>query len=261
MIDYTGDMAVAEAGRKLAGRRVLFVDPPSVIQEQMIHFLVTAQYEAAVIRDSRLVNRVLRAFPSSVVYFNADASKGEKHLEQLVRAVIEGHSEHGADVGILAYDKNEELARKFLMEIGATCGYVTLNLGFKTSAGIIVRALEAAEARGTRRFVRVHAPEGKASFNILAGGTRISGRILDISEAGTAAFLDTDYPIGTHFPDMQLQLWGSICRVSATIRGTRQTPQGMVHVLMFEAITESTTRGKIYAFLKRVMQYEVDKLT
>ncbi len=253
-------MDATAAQLKNAGRRVLFVDPPSVIQEQMIHFLVTAQYESAIVKDARRILPVLRAFPNSIVYFNIDSHQGGPALEQFVRSVVASRDNHGADVGILAYDQDEELARKYLMDIGTSCGFVTLNLGFKKSAGIIVRALEAAEARGERRFVRVKVPAGKGTFNLIAGGVRNAGKILDISEAGMAVLLDTPHPIGTYFADIQLQLWGSICRVAGTIRGTRQSPDGLVSVLMFDEITESTTRGKIYAFLKRVMQHEVDRV-
>ena len=58
----------------------------------MIHFLVTAQYEAAIVKDHRRINAVLRAFPESVVYFNIDSRLPPAVLEQIVRAVINGRS-------------------------------------------------------------------------------------------------------------------------------------------------------------------------
>lgn len=113
----------------------------------MIQFLVTAQYEAAVIRDHRKVNPVLNAFPGSVVYFNIDTRLPPEALEQIIRAVIAGAPNHGAEVGILSYNPNPDLARHYLMEIGVTCGYVILELGFQKSARIVIKALEAAQAR------------------------------------------------------------------------------------------------------------------
>lgn len=241
-----------------SGRRVLFVDPPSVIQEHMIHFLVTAQYEAGVVRDHRAVHAVLRKYPNSIVYFNLDTRMPPGALEQIIRAVIAGSSHHGADVGILSYNENKELARHYLMDVGVTLGYITLGLGFEKSARIIIKALEASEARGDRRYVRVKAPTNKALLNLKSDSGTVNGRILDISEAGMACTLSAEYSKGTYLENIQLQLWGNLATVNGTIEGTRETPTGRIYVVMFDPISESKTRGKIYSFLKRVMQHEID---
>lgn len=228
----------------------------------MVHFLVTAQYEAAIVRDHRVIQAVLARFPNSVVYFNADSRIPPGALEQIVKAVISGHASHGADVGLVSYNENREMAQHYLMDIGVTCGYVMLNIGFEKSARIIIKALEAAEARGDRRFVRVRVPEnrGKLNINLNSGEQKLTGAVLDISEAGMACSLSEAYPPGTIFPDIQLQLWGTLCRVSGKIAGRRETPDGVVNVVMFDQITESSVRSKIYAFLKKVMQHEVDSV-
>tara|TARA_B100000614_G_scaffold134012_1_gene119291 strand:- start:443 stop:1126 length:684 start_codon:yes stop_codon:yes gene_type:complete len=226
----------------------------------MIHFLVTAQYEAAIVKDHRRINAVLRAFPESVVYFNIDSRLPPAVLEQIVRAVINGRSQHGAEVGILSYNPNPEVAQRYLMELGATCGYVILELGFQKSARIIIKALEAAEARGDRRYVRVRVPQGKGTFQIDIGAAGYTGDILDISEAGMACILRADLPPGTVLTDIQLRLWGSILSVGGRIHGTRQTPMGLVYVIMFDEISDSRSRAKLYQFLRRVMQHEVDQL-
>jgi len=228
----------------------------------MVHFLVAAQFEAAIVKDHRVINTVLAKFPNSIVFFNADSRLPKGALEQIVRAVVDGKEQHGADVGMLSYNEDRELSQLYLMEIGITCGFVTLNIGFEKSARIIIRALQAAEATGDRRFVRVRVPPGKAGLNInISGNERsVSGKVLDMSEAGTACVLDTTYPPGTVFPDIQLQLWGTLCKVSGRIAGKRDTPEGTVSVIMFEPIGEAAVRSKIYAFLKRVMQHEVDSV-
>ena len=247
--------------KRPGGRRVLFVDPPSVVQEQMIHFLVTAQYEAGIVKDPRRIQQVLRAFPQAIVYFNIDTRLPPTALEQIITGVINTQQQHGAEVGILSYNENKELAQRYLMEIGATAGYITLHLGFEKSARIIVRALEAAGARGDRRFVRVKAPTGKATMHVNLGESSVEGHILDISEAGAACLLKSDFGVNTYFDDIQLRLWGSITRTSGTIKGNRSTPQGTVSVIMFDEMSDSTVRGKLYGFVKRVMQNEIDALT
>ncbi len=244
----------------MTGRRVLFVDPPSVIQEQMIQFLVTAQFEAAIIRDPRKLDPLLRAFAGSVVYFNLDSRMKPEELERVVTSVIEGKSRHGAEVGILSYNENPELAKHYLMELGASCGYVVLQLGFRQSAQIIIRALEAVEAKGQRKFVRVKAPSGRASFNVTVTGVQLTGQIVDLSIAGMACVLPKALAKGEPLDDIQLQLWGTYTKVSGTVAGVRESGEGATTVIMFGQIEDGPTRSKIYGFLKRVMQHEVDRL-
>lgn len=243
------------------GRRVLFVDPPSVIQEQMIQFLVTAQHEAAIVKDPRKIMQVIRRFPGSIVYFNIDSRLPPGALEQIVRGVIHTRDDHGADVGILSYNENAELARRYLMDLGVSCGYVVLSLGFEKSARIVLKALEAVEAQGKRKYVRVRPPQGKAALNIAYSGGYVDGRIVDISAVGIAAALDTDVPVGTELENVQLKLWGTLLTVSARVAGTRAAPEGTITVLLYDEITDGARRGKIYGFLKRVMQHEVDEFS
>lgn len=242
------------------GRRVLFVDPPSVIQQQMIHFLVTAQYEAAIVRDPRRVPQAIRAFPRPLVYFNLESRFSASELEQIARAAIAQRETHGVEVGILSYNPAPELARRYLMELDATGGHIVLALGFEKSARMIVRALEASEARGSRRFVRVAAPADKALLNIDTGAGVVSGTIIDISQAGMACTLSEQFSQGTYFGDIQLQLWGTLCRTGGTLVGSRTTDKAPVSLIMFDEKMESTTRGKIIAFAKRAMQHEVDRV-
>lgn len=246
---------------ELQGRRVLFVDPPSVVHEQMIQFLVTAQHEAAIVRDPRQILPVLRKFPRSVVYFNMDSHLPSGALEQIIHGVLNTRDDHGADVGILSYNENQELARHYLMDLGITGGYVILSLGFEKSARIVLRAVEAAEAQGKRRFVRVKPPKGKASLNVVVGSDQIHGEIIDISVVGLAAYLPQDFPVGTEFDSVQLKLWGTLLTVSSRVAGIRKTPLGTIAVLMFAEIEDGNRRGKLHAFLKRVMQHEVDSVS
>ena len=242
------------------GRKVFFVDPPSVVEDQMIHFLVTAQYEVAIVKNPRSVQRVLTRFPCSIVYFNLDSRFPPGELEKVVRAVVGAKEQLRTDVGVVSYNENPEAARLYLMEIGATCGYVTLSLGFKQSARIIVRALEAAEARGKRRFVRVKPPPGRASLNVGLDGSYMAGRIIDLSIAGVACSLEREFTAGSVLEDIQLQLWGTLAKVSGKIAGVRGTGPTATYVITFDEIQHSGMREKIYGFLTRVMQHEADEV-
>ncbi len=241
-----------------AGRKVLFVDPPSVIEDQMIQFLITAQYEAAVVKDIARLQPLLKKDPDAVIYFNLDSRTGREEQERIMTEILTSKEQNNYVVGILSYDKNEEIAQKYLMELGASGGYITLDLGFKKSAQILMMALDAAEAKGDRQFVRVKVPKGKGALNIETGSEKYEGEIIDISVAGMACTITGSFPTGTYLQSIQLRLWGQLIRISGTVAGSRGTAGGAVWVVMFDADLDPETRSKINLFLKRVMQFEVE---
>lgn len=247
--------------RSIPGRKVLFIDPPSVIEDQMIQFLINAQYEAAVVKDIRHIPILIRQHPNAVIYFNLDSRTGKEDKEQVITDLLKRKEEHNLIIGVLSYDKNEETAKKYLMELGANGGYITLDLGFKKSAQILLRVLDAAEAKGERQFVRVKVPRGKGSLNIDTGSEKHEGELIDISVVGMACTVTTTLTKGSRLDSIQLRLWGKLVPISGTVAGSRETANGLVWVIMFDLNLPPETRTKIYTFLGKVMQHEVDVLT
>jgi len=226
----------------------------------MIQFLVTAQYEAAVVKDINNLRPVLNKFQNAAVYFNLDSRAGKEEQEQIITELLTKSENKDFCVGLVSYDKNEKLAEKYLMDLGASGGYITLDLGFKKSAQILLAVLDATEARGDRKFVRAKVPNGKGSLNFKSGTMKAEGGIIDISIVGMACTFDSFVSKGTYIDSIQLILWGSIVTLGGTIAGTRETADGIVYVVMFDTDLHSETRSKIHSFLRRIMQYEVDNI-
>lgn len=88
----------------------------------------------------------------------------------------------------------------------------------------------------------------------------LSGKIVDLSIAGMACTVEGSYPKGTHLDSIHLQLWGTHANVSGTIAGTRNDDGEAITVVLFASVEDGPTRSKIYSFLKRVMQHEVDRV-
>lgn len=243
---------------RLAARRIFFVNPPSVVEESMIQFLVSAQYEAAVVRDYRRLPAILRAYPRSIDYFNIDNGMSEPEWERFIRGIIIGKARHGASVGVISYNDNQELTRKYLMDVGVEAGFIKLKLGFQESARILFRSLDAAEAKGGRRYIRAKVPAGKASLNLAMDGKVSTGELEDISAVGMACYLPAEYGVGTSLSSVQLRLWGSLVLVDCKVVGTRAVNGRTLTVLLFDAPMPAATRGKIFTFVRRVIQHEAD---
>lgn len=245
---------------QLCGRRVFFVYPPSVVEDQMIQFLVSAQLEVAIVKDVEKIDAIIRKYPRAIFYFDIEATLKEEDWEKTIRKIVADSDRTGVDVGIISYNENPELAQKYLMDIGIGAGYVQLKLGFAQSAKIILTTLMAVEAKGRRQFLRVTVPTGKGSVNIRQYGRVYEGGIIDVSIAGMACYLDSNLEKGDYIQDMQLRLWGSLLSVSGKVAGTRDQDDRRVHVIMFDSTMTSEAKGKIMKFLRRLMQLEVDSI-
>jgi len=244
------------------GKKVFILYPQSVIQEEMLHLLVAAEYEVALLRDTHQTLRVLEKYPDSILFVNIEAALEEAQWERFIRNILSTEKTRDVRIGILAYNADPELTKKYLMDIGIQCGYVTLKLGLKESLKIIVKALEANEARGRRKFVRaICGPEDKAAFNVKYGSGYLTGTIIDISSVGMACSFDTSHRLkpGVKLEDIQLKLKAVLCRVSGELVGVQKDKEERV-LIMFSKDVSPRDRYKIHQFVYERLQEAIDAL-
>ncbi len=248
------------AGTRRPARRVIFVHPHSVIEEDMVQLLVTAGFEVATLNRADRILPVVRAFSSCILFINIEAELPEPEWDARIRRMVASNEGREAGVGIVVYNPADDLAEKYLMDIGVTCGFVTLKLGFQQSARIILKTLEANEARGDRQYVRVAAAPDKASMTVRTPSGLISGEIIDISSAGMACHLNADMSPDTQIDDIQLRLWGSVTMAKGRLAGVRGG-EGSRHVsvIIFHDLA-ADTRRRIFGFVRRSLQAEVDRI-
>ena len=160
----------------------------------------------------------------------------------------------------MTYNPDAGLARKYLMDMMVPCGFVQLKIGLAESKKIILKTLEANEARGRRRYVRARCPDQKtASLNVKVEKRVHAGPIFDISAAGLSFGLDGAAKVRTEtvLEDIQLRLKGTLCRVKGIYKGIAQGTHG-AHLLMFTQPMEEETTKKIHRFIFQSLQDEMD---
>jgi len=243
------------------GRKVFFVYPHSVIREQVVDVLLQAEFETALIHDHQKVYPVLQAFPRSILFLNIEQKLTNTTWDNIVDEIQAGRSEHGASLGVVVYNPNPEMAQHYLMDKGLECGFIQLKLGTVQTCQILLKTLEANEARGRRQFVRVSCPTGRGRVNIRYKGRPIEGDVLDVSSAGMLCNLGGRFfQPGELLEDMQLKLWGIIMAVQCRVAGHREVPgEGTHTVLTFESLTRES-KVKLHSFIRKVLQAEVDAL-
>jgi hypothetical protein len=247
---------------QIFGKKVLILYPQSVIEKEMLHLLIAAEYEVALIHDEQKALRALIEYPDSILFVNIEEGMQESQWETFIRDILSNEKTKNVRIGILAYNDDPALKKKYLMDIGVQCGYITLKLGLKESFRIIAKTLEANEAKGRRQYVRVTCgARDRAKFNIKLNGDYLNGTILDISSVGMACTFDTqqDFKPGMVLDDIQLQLRAVRCRVKGKLVGIHKEQDERL-VVMFSQEISLRERNKIHQFVYNRLQEMIDAL-
>lgn len=254
------DTMEEQNGQSLLGKKVFFLYPPSVIRENLITQLLEQEFEVYMLKDHEAARRLLRTYPNSIIFVNIDAGLSEKEWEEWIRATMADPALAKVGIGIVSYNTDESLQRKYLMDLGIQCGFVRLKLGAEESSKILIETLKANEARGRRKFVRAACTSDNLSgINVKEGQKQINGTIRDISVVGLSCVFDVDpyFKKNSVLRDVQLRLRGSLIKLEAVVFGTHADDTS-VYVLIFSPKMDNVSRSKIRNYIQISLQNEIE---
>lgn len=244
------------------GKKVFFLYPHSVIQNELVEMIARNQYEVYLVRDHAKLAKLLPDLPDSIVFINIDEQLNVEGWEEYINGVRSNPATGSVQVGILTYNEDKELARHFLMDTGVQGGFVLLKLGLKESAKIILQTLVATEAKGRRKFVRTVLPEiSSAKFNIKSGDLLLSGSISDISIGAMACYFDKEPTelLDHHLTDIQLRLKGRIIKVSGKLAGSRDENSRKSYIILFTGFRSDQDKNNLSSFIIQTLQSQMDQ--
>lgn len=245
-----------------SGKKVFFLYPPSVVQGEVISRLLEMEYEVYVLKDHVVARRVLRAYPDSIVFVNIEDGLNEPDWAKWIAALRADPVTERVGVGILAYNADEGLQEKYLMNYGARCGFVRLRLGAEESVRILAATLQANEAKGRRKYIRALC-EGDAltSINVKYFKTSFSGTLRDVSSVGFSCKFAPDpaLPKNTLLDDIQLKLHGVLLNTEGVVFGHRTEADGTLYVILFTSKMDARARAKVRKFIQVSLQADIDR--
>jgi len=245
------------------GKKVFFVQPNSVIQKEMVADLIRLEYEVLLIPEARQARKIFKLYPNCLAFLNIDEGLTEKEWADFVRDIQADPTFSGVKLGILTYNSDPALQRKYLMDLMVPCGFIRLTLRLTESTAIVAKVLEANEARGRRKYLRVHCGEN-TRLNVRTAKGLIEGRIIDLSSVGMACVLKSSHEIKVHsvLDSIQLQLKGSLCLINGVVMGSRPTGDGSenAYVVLFDPKTSGAQKEKIRTYLLLALQDKIDTI-
>jgi hypothetical protein len=243
----------------LRGRKVFFLYPHSVLNEDLLIEILSNEYEVYTLRDHETAAKVAAAFAGSIFFVNIDEALKELQWAAWIHRFLTDPATASSRIGIMTYNPDPELAHKYLMEIGIPCGFIQLKLGLAQGKSIILKTLEANEAKGRRGYVRARCGDPKkASFNVTVRGTHLTGAIIDISIAGMSFRFDSAVRLRPQevLDDVQLRMRGTLCKVAGSYAGASQGGADR-SLLLFHTSMPEDARAKIHRFIFTSLQEEM----
>lgn len=245
------------------GKKVFFLYPHSVIESDVVHDLIRSEYEVYTLKEYKKVKLLLKKYPGSIIFINIDEYLNESEWIEYVNSITNNPDYVGVQVGILTYNENEELAKKYLMEVSVTCGFIQLKLGKEESKQIILRTLDVNESKGKRKYIRATSNNIlKSTFNVKIGSELKTGQIHDISSAGMSCIFDEETTLSKNaiLRKMQLKLNGKLVLVDGIAFGSRVISDSKIlMVIMFTNSVTDSSKSKIHRYIGEVLQSNIDK--
>ena len=244
------------------GKKIFLLYPHSVIRDEMLDFLIMAGFETYTLVDEKKARKILAKYPESIMFINIDEGMKEKEWENYIREIIKDPQTMSSQLGIMSYNQDRELMKKYLLDLALPCGYIQLKLGLHESTKIIIHALEATEARGRRKCIRAECDDDiNATVNYRVDSSVFRGRILDISSAGIAAKFDkaTDLANNSVIREVQLKLRGGLVMTNMIFIGQRHDDK-RIQILLFDPKLSTEHKLTIHRYIKQCLQRFINGL-
>jgi hypothetical protein len=243
------------------GKRIFFINPPALIRDELVDLILSKEYEVYFIQEPADGKTIIKNFPGSIVFIYIDNILSPRQWEDYVIDWKKNTLLNKSKIGIISYNTDPTLEKRYLMQIGIECGFVHLKLGLSESSRIILKVLEANDARGRRKYVRAQCEEiSQVSLNVKILNRYEEGKILDISSVGLAVRFSQGIVIKPKslIRDIQLKLKTFLVNIDAVVIGNR-SDDSKIYVLLFKHGEQTKAKIQIRRFIHQQLQENISQ--
>jgi hypothetical protein len=246
----------------ILGKKIFFLHPSAVVQNEVIAELAQQEYEVYAVKDHAALIPVLKRYPGSIVFADIDERMSEKDWEAWIRGIMGNPETSQISIGILSVNGDETLQRKYINSLGVRCGYTVLKKDLNVVIKQLMEILKALEAKGRRKYIRAAVEnESLATVNIpMDDGVFINGSIRDISVVGLSCSFaeDPELTPKTLFQNVQIKLQSALLKVEGIVFGSRMDELSRVYVILFTKRVDPDTRIKIRKYIQQNLQAKME---
>ncbi len=247
------------------GRKIFFLFPPPLIQNEVIEILSRAEYEVYCIQDPEKMKILLSHFPESMVYINVDAYMSQPEWLTYVKKLRQSVATSDTVFSLVTNSGNEEYKRKLVYDFEAKGGILSVRTDIKATVDTIMNQLEIYKCHGRRRYIRTYCEnDNLAKLNFIFNEQKYDLKIRDISVFGTCAY----YPGSIRIPVKQNQviknalliLRGLNISCDIVVFNINEEQYSTTFVFLFKSFSESSGKDKIRKYVRQNLQAKIDSI-
>jgi hypothetical protein len=252
-------MDSSDGSPELLGKKIFFLHPSAVVQNEIAAELVQQEYEVYIIQNHATFGRALKRYPNSIVFADIDERMSEQNWETWIRDTMAENP--GTGIGILSVNDDENLQRKYINMVQVRCGFTVLRADLKASIKQILGILKAIDAKGRRKYIRATSEnETLTTINLPLNGTFVNGTIKDISAVGLSCAFAEDPNLAKNvlFKDIQIKLQSTLLKVEGIVFGSRMDGLTKIYVILFTNRIDPEVQTKIRKYIQSNIQTKMD---
>jgi hypothetical protein len=243
------------------GKKIFFLHPSALVQNQVISELAQEEFEVYVLKDEAKLRQAISLYPDSIVFASINEIMKEDAWDKLVGTIIGGENQ-SVKVGIIASTSNEELKKKYLDQYKVQCGFTVIKSDYTEAVKHLIDILNGVDAKGRRKFLRILMDnDSKATVNLPVNGTYVNGLIKDISVVGFSCVFEVDPNLTKNglFDDIQIRLQSQLIKAEGIVFGSRMDGEEKCYVVLFSKRIDPSVRTKIRKYIQSSLQHNIEK--
>jgi hypothetical protein len=247
---------------EILGKKIFFIHPAALTQNEIIAELVQQEYEVYVIRDTGRAVKILQLYPASVLFASVEEALPPEDWETFIRKIMGEEETKDTVVGIIVNSDNDNIKRLYLNTIKVSGGYVSVRPDTAKAVRLVLDVLKSADAKGRRKYIRADTRgDVMAGLNISINGRYVNGSIRDISVVGLSCVFETDPELEKNslVTDIQIKLQSSLLKVEGIIFGSRMDGDEKAYVVVFTQKIDPVVRTKIRTYIQKRLQAKLDQ--
>jgi hypothetical protein len=258
---YDNLMSSENSQSGLLGKKIFFLHPSAVVQNEVVPELIQQEYEVYIVKDHGALKKILKKYADSIVFADIDERMNGKDWETWIRGILTGPETAGIKIGIVSVNDDDELKRKYINTFKIQCGYTVLRADLANSIKQLAEILKAVDAKGRRKYIRASTEnETMTTINLPINGTFVNGVIKDISIIGLSCTFSEDPELEKNslFKDVQIKLQGMLLKAEGIIFGSRMDGNAKIYVVLFTQRIDPDVRTRIRRYIQQNLQVKMD---
>jgi len=246
-----------DSNTEIMGRKVFFLHPSTFVHSNIIEPLIQQEFEVYMIKDETKILKILKKYPSSIVFACIDEVLTPKQWEEWILHLKGNQAINEVGLGIISNTNNDDVRQLYVNTFKVSCGFIPIKPDQDRAIKALIEILNSVQAKGRRKYVRTNTRgEAMTTINLPIKDHYVTGEIRDISVVGLSCTFSEKLSLDNNavFHDIQVKLQSSLLKVEGILYGSRTEGIDTIYVFLFSKKTDSTIKAKIRLFIQKRIQ-------